>query len=217
MPFFRMDVVRIRVVVLALLAGFTLFFAAKSMENDIKRQSVEDTEQQSRSLADLEVRRLIAQYGASANWRKELPLKAPNDPTIADDLRATLIRDDKTTQLLSGFIMDVQTDQVTSVATSDASSTDSAQIPPVPPKSYVILRVPVSVAVYFKARLEIPEDTRARIMTQPRDVWPVQRVAAAAVLTDFTAETDPPAGKGPHNMGMANGTSTEVVLLGAGH
>jgi hypothetical protein len=212
-----MDVVRIRVVVLALLAGFTLFFAAKSIEDDIKRQGAEDAEQQSRSLADLEVRRLIAQYGASAAWRTELPKKVPSDPTIADDLRGALVREDKPTWLLTGFIMDVQTEQPTQTDPPDVSLSDSTQTQAAPPKSFVILRVPLTMTMYFKARLEIPEDTRARIMTQPRDAWPIQRVAAAAVIADFTAETEPPIGKGPRYMGMASGTSAEVVLLGAGH
>ena len=213
----RMDVVRIRVVVLALLTGFTLFFAAKSMEDDIKRRGAEDAEQQSRSLADLEVRRLMAQYGASANWRKELPAKVPSDPTIADDLRAALVRQDNTTLLLTGFVADVQTAQTTPAASPDApSATEPAQAAIAPPKWYVTLRVPLSLTMYFKARLEITEDTRLRILTQPREAWPLQRVAAAAIITEFAAETNPPVGKGPRNMGLAAGTSTEVALLGAG-
>ena len=218
-----MDVVRIRVVVLALLSGFTLFFAAKSMEGDIKRQSDEDTEQQSRSLADLEVRRLIAQYGASSVWQKDLPKKPSNDPTYATDLKDVLVRPESGNMLLNGFVADVQSD-LTSATTATTTQTDtpdtsatSTEATLTKPKSFVTMRIPLSMTMYFKVRLEISEDTRARILTQPRNAWPLQRVAAVATISEFEPETTLPVGKGPRNMGMATGSSPEVVLLGAGH
>jgi|SRR5579872_1159821 len=200
-----MDAVRTRVVVLALLSGFTLFFAAKSMEDDIKRRSDEDAEQQSRSLADLEARRLIAQYGASSAWTKKLPARASTDPAYPGELKDALLDSSNGTMLLNGFVADVQT-----VNPESESSGDTEQ----PAKSYVVLRIPLSVSAYFKARLEITDDTRARIMTQPRNAWPLQRVAAVAQLTDFTPESSPIALKGTRNMGTAAGSSAEVVLLG---
>lgn|GEM_PF-5982388 len=215
-----MDVVRIRVVVLALLSAFTLFFAAKSMEDDIKRQSAEDTEQQSRSLADLEIRRLIAQYGASSAWQKDLPLKPSTDPTYASDLKDVLVRPENGNMLLNGFVADVQSDPTSAPATQPDNSEAAAasgESPAAKPKSYATLRIPLSMTMYFKVRLEISEETRARILTQPRNAWPLQRVAAVATITEFDPETASPIGKGPRNMGMAEGASPEVVLLGAGH